>query len=184
MTRRPVMALAASLPALPESQRLAGRLLAVLRPLFAAEVIVPGPADVVLAGQRCTVPGCGRRCQGRGLCGSHYSRWHKSGKPDLTEFTGATGPVVRAWRGLRAAEGYDLCGLPPQLRLERRGPPPQDRPGRPAHGTGDRRAHRGRARHQRRPARYVLNRQGPAPLSRRGHEVACGGPVLTHQQQG
>ncbi len=118
MTRRPVTALAASLPALPEPQSLASGLLAVLRPLFAAEVIVPGPADVVLAGQRCAVPGCGRRCQGRGLCGSHYSRWHKSGKPGLAEFTAATGPVVRAWPGLRAAEGYDLRGMPPQLRLE------------------------------------------------------------------
>jgi hypothetical protein len=118
MTRRPVLALAASLPALPEPQSLASRLLVVLRPLFTAGVIVPGPADVVLAGQRCAVPGCGRRCQGRGLCGSHYSRWHKSGRPDLAGFTAGTGPVVRAWQGLRAAEGYDLRGLPPQLRLE------------------------------------------------------------------
>src|SRR5258708_19621009 len=118
MTRRPVTALAASLPALPEPQSLASGWLAVRRRVCAAEVMVPGPADVVLAGQGCAVPGCGRRCQGRGLCGSHYSRWHKSGKPGLAEFTAATGPVVRAWPGLRAAEGYDLRGMPPQLRLE------------------------------------------------------------------
>lgn len=117
MTRRPVAALAASLPALPEPQSLAGRLLAVLRPPFTGEVIVPDVADAMLAGRRCTVTGCGRRRQGRGLCGSHYSRWHKAGRPDLAGFTATAGPL-RAWRGLRAAECFDLSTLPPRLRLE------------------------------------------------------------------
>ena len=58
MTRRPAaVALAASLPALPEPQSLAGRLLVVLRPPFTAEVIVPDVADAMLAGRRCTVAG-------------------------------------------------------------------------------------------------------------------------------
>ncbi|MGH3287278.1 MAG: tyrosine-type recombinase/integrase [Streptosporangiaceae bacterium] len=115
---RPAVALVAPLPALPDAQGLPGRLAAVLRPPFTAEVIVPGITDTVLAGRRCTVTGCGRRLQGRGLCGSHYSRWHKAGRPDLAEFTAATGPVVRAWRGLRAADGYDLRALPASLRSE------------------------------------------------------------------
>ena len=116
MTGRPAVALAASLPALPEPQSLASRLLAVLHPPFTAGVIIPDVADA-LAGRRCTVTGCGRRRQGRGLCGSHYSRWHKAGRPDLAEFTGTAGPL-RAWRGLRAAECFDLSTLPPRLRLE------------------------------------------------------------------
>jgi hypothetical protein len=84
MTRRPVAALAASLPALPEPRSLAGRLLAVLRPPFTAEVIVPDVADAMLAGRRCTVTGCGRRRQGRGLCG--------------TITRGGTRPGGRIWR--------------------------------------------------------------------------------------
>jgi integrase len=64
------------------------------------------------------VPGCDRRCQGRGLCNSHYSRWHKAGKPDLAEFTAATGPIARSWAGLRAAECFDLRALSSPLRLE------------------------------------------------------------------
>jgi len=104
--------------ALPEPGSLAGQLLPVLRPPFTAEIIVPDGADLVLAGRRCAVPGCGRRCQGRGLCNSHYSRWHKAGKPDLAEFTAATGPIARPWAGLRAGECYDLRVLPSPLRLE------------------------------------------------------------------
>ncbi len=116
MTR--TAAAAVTLQAVPDLGTPGERLLAALRPPFTAEVIVPDTGDVVLAGQRCTVPGCDRRRQGRGLCGSHYSRWHKAGKPDLTEFTAATGPVGRAWRGVRAAERYDLRALPPPLRME------------------------------------------------------------------
>jgi hypothetical protein len=114
---RPAAA-AVRLQPVPEPGSLTGRLLAALRPPFTAEVIVPDAADVVLAGRRCAVPGCGRRCQGRGLCGSHYSRWHKAGMQDLAEFTEATGPVARPWRGLRAGECYDLRALPSLLRLE------------------------------------------------------------------
>lgn len=106
------------LQAVPGIGDQAGRLTAALRPPFTAEVIVPDPADAVLAGRRCAVPGCGRRYQGRGLCNSHYSRWHKAGKPDLEQFTAATGPVGRPWRGLRAGECYDLRVLPSPLRLE------------------------------------------------------------------
>jgi hypothetical protein len=111
-------AAAVPLRAVPGTGELTGRLLAALRPPFIAAVVIPDTADAVLSGRRCAVPGCGRRLQGRGLCNSHYSRWHKAGKPDLEEFTAATGPVARPWQGLRAGECYDLRALPSGLRLE------------------------------------------------------------------
>jgi integrase len=107
-----------SLAAAPAwSDTLHGRLLAVLRPQFADEVIVPDPDDPVLGGARCAVAGCDRLIQSRDLCGSHYSRWRKSGRPDVAEFISTTAPLA-ARSGVRPTQCYDLRGLPRGLRLE------------------------------------------------------------------
>jgi len=61
-------------------------LAAAVRPEFAVECYFPDPDDPVLGGGRCAVASCSRLSWGRGLCGSHYDRWHRAGKPDLTEW--------------------------------------------------------------------------------------------------
>jgi integrase len=89
----------------------------VLRPQFTDQVIVPHADDPILGGDRCAVAGCDRLGQGCGLCGSHYSRWRKSGRPDVAEFISTTGPLA-ARSGLRPTQCYDLRRLPGGLRLE------------------------------------------------------------------
>jgi hypothetical protein len=62
------------------------------------------------------------------------------------------------WRCGRLVIGTGADGaLPVMQHVREEARPPQDRPGCPARGRGDRRAHRGRAGHQRRPARYMLS---------------------------
>jgi hypothetical protein len=93
------------------------RLLALLRPPFTDQVIVPDADDPVLGGGRCAVASCERLIQSRDLCGSHYSRWRKSGRPDMAEFISTTAPLATR-SGMRPTQCYDLRGLPRGLRLE------------------------------------------------------------------
>src|SRR5205823_4432742 len=89
----------------------------MLRPQFTGQIIVPDADDPILGGGRCAVAGCDRLIQSRNLCGSHYSRWHKSGRPDVTAFISTTAPLA-AHAGLRPTQCYDLRGLARGLRLE------------------------------------------------------------------
>ncbi len=114
---RPALAARAPSTAPARSDPLQVRVLAVLRPQFTVAVIVPDPGDLVLGGRRCAVAGCDRLVQGRGMCGSHYSRWRKSGGPDVTAFIATTAPLA-AHSGLHPTQCYDLRGLPRALRLE------------------------------------------------------------------
>lgn len=43
-----------------------------------------GPRDAAAAVRPavCSVPGCGRRPRGRGMCGAHYERWRRYGDPE------------------------------------------------------------------------------------------------------
>ncbi len=93
------------------------QLLAVVRPEFQVEVYWPSPGDTVLGGTPCAVPGCERLMVGRGLCGSHYDRWRRAGRPELDGWIAATGPLA-AKAGLHTTQCYDLRALPVRLRLE------------------------------------------------------------------
>lgn len=105
-------------PAAPAApQTLPGRLLEALRSPFRVAVIVPDRDDLLLGRPRCAVPGCDRWTQGHRLCGSHYSRWWKAGKPEVAAFAASTGPL-RARTGIRLGQCYDLRPLPEGLRLE------------------------------------------------------------------
>ncbi len=93
------------------------RLRETVRPEFAVDVYFPDPDDPVLGGGRCAVVGCDRLVVARGICASHFDRWNKAGRPDLTPWTASTGPMApRA--GLRQSQCFDLRRLPTQLRLE------------------------------------------------------------------
>jgi integrase len=100
-----------------EPASLVDKLNAVVRPEFAVEVYFPGPDDPVLDRGRCAVEGCGRLAWGRGLCGSHYDRWQRQGKPDVEAWVATARPLA-ARPGLRRTQCFDLRPLPAQLRLE------------------------------------------------------------------
>jgi integrase len=96
---------------------LAARLAAAVRPEFAVDVYFPNPDDPVLGRGRCAVPACGRLSWGRGMCSSHYDRWHRAGKPDVEVWL-ATATALAARAGLRKTQCFDLRPLGPQARLE------------------------------------------------------------------
>jgi hypothetical protein len=75
------------------------------------------------------------------------------------------------WRCRRLVIGTGADGAAGDEAGPGRGPPPQGRPCRPAHGRGDRHASRGHQGHQRRPVRDVLNQlthHRHSPWQRRG----------------
>ncbi len=74
--------------------RLVERLVAVVRPEFRVEVYVPDPADPVFGFGFCAVGGCGAPAAERGLCGGHYIRWRKTGRPEMAGFLADPGPAV------------------------------------------------------------------------------------------
>jgi integrase len=93
------------------------KLRAAVRPEFAVDVYTPDPDDPVLGGGRCAVSDCGRLSLGRGLCGSHYDRWRRAGKPAIEEWTATATPLAFR-RGLRKTQCFDLRSRGPQARLE------------------------------------------------------------------
>ena len=104
-------------------------LAAAVRPEFAVECYFPDPDDPVLGGGRCAVASCSRLSWGRGLCGSHYDRWHRAGKPDLTEWLQAATPLApRAGckRPSASTSGRSVSGRASRTRL--RAPVPSRRP--------------------------------------------------------
>ncbi len=88
-----------------------------VRPEFAVDVYVPDPDDPVLGRGGCAVASCRQLSQGRGLCGSHYDRWRRAGKPDIEAWT-ATATPLAARAGPHKTQCFDLRPLGPQTRLE------------------------------------------------------------------
>lgn len=111
------MTASSSAPVAQPRTSLLDELKAVVRPEFAVEAYFPDPDDPVLGKGRCAVPGCGRLSWGRGLCASHYDRWHRQGKPHV-EAWAATATTLAARSGLAKTQCFDLRALPAQLRLE------------------------------------------------------------------
>jgi len=78
-----------TLPAGVDRERFAARLVAAVRPEFAAEVIVPASGDVVLGTPACAVPDCGRASSRQGWCQAHFRRWDKVGRPERQAWAAA-----------------------------------------------------------------------------------------------
>lgn len=76
----------------PDGASLLGKLMALVRPEFRAEVLVFDAEDPVFGGGACRVPDCRRHARSRGLCQGHHLRWTKQGRPDIGEFAAATDP--------------------------------------------------------------------------------------------
>jgi hypothetical protein len=97
MTRRPNSSEALARPigrSVPPTGLL-GKLMAVVRPEFRADMLVADTTDPMFGPGPCAVPGCDRAIQGHGLCSGHYQRWVKAGRPELAAFTAETDP---RWR--------------------------------------------------------------------------------------
>lgn len=76
----------------PGQSSLLGRLMALVRPEFRAEVLVFDAEDPVFGGGPCRVPSCQRHARSRGLCQGHHLRWQKQGRGGLEEFAASTDP--------------------------------------------------------------------------------------------
>ena len=70
-------------------------LMAVVRPEFRVDVLVPAPTDPVLGVADCAVPGCDYPVADHGICNGHRLRWRDLGRPPLTEFLTTSGPPLR-----------------------------------------------------------------------------------------
>jgi integrase len=77
------------------------KLLAAVRPEFRAAVFTVDPGDPVFGGPPCGVLGCGRVARVRGICLGHYRRWKDQGRPEIGEFTAATGAQLGGHRPVR-----------------------------------------------------------------------------------
>lgn len=94
---------------------LAERLTVALRPEFTGDLIRIDPDNPVFARGRCQVSCCDRGAWTRMLCGTHYGRWSKEGRPDLARFAATTAAVKSASDRIDA---FDLRRLTPGLRAE------------------------------------------------------------------
>jgi integrase len=77
-----------------ERTGLSARLLAVVRPEFRVEVLIPAPGDLILGTPPCRVDGCPHRQRTSGLCHAHHQRWKRQGRPDLDRFVATADPTV------------------------------------------------------------------------------------------
>jgi integrase len=107
------------------------KLLAVVRPEFRVDVLVPSPEDPVLGVPCCAVSRCDYPVADHGICNGHRLRWRGRGMPPLPEFLADPGAPLRgraalshcAVRGcLYGAAGQGLC-YRHRTRWERAGKP-------------------------------------------------------------
>lgn len=72
---------------------LLGKLMAVVRPEFRADIVVPERGALVFDASGCRVPGCVRQPRTRGLCKGHYYTWKDQGRPNIEVFAATASPV-------------------------------------------------------------------------------------------
>ncbi len=72
---------------------LLGKLMAVVRPEFRADIVVPDRGSLVFDASACRVPGCVRQPRTRGLCKGHYYGWKEGGRPDIDTFAATASPL-------------------------------------------------------------------------------------------
>ena len=85
---------------------LLGKLMAVVRPEFRADIVVPDRGSLVFDTSACRVPGCVRQPRTRGLCKGHYYSWKDRDRPDIDAFAATASPV-----GLGRKE-LTVCAVP------------------------------------------------------------------------
>src|SRR6478672_1438723 len=75
----------AAVPPLPSAAApgLLRKLIAVTRPEFRVDILVPERGALVFDTAPCRVPGCLRQPRTRGLCKGHYVGWQQEGRPDI-----------------------------------------------------------------------------------------------------
>ena len=81
---------------------LVDRLVAVVRPEFRVDVLVPAVGDPILGSPACAVPGCVRSSRCVGLCPAHLGRWRKAGRPDRHAWAATADPEVTGYRSLQS----------------------------------------------------------------------------------
>ena len=76
----------------PGGSGLLARLMAVVRPEFRVDILVPEPGALIFNTEPCRVPGCERMPWTRKLCRGHYYRWKQDGRPDMEAFVASAVP--------------------------------------------------------------------------------------------
>jgi integrase len=76
----------------PDGSGLLARLMAVVRPEFRVDILVPEPGALIFSAEPCRVAGCLRMPWTRKLCRGHYYRWKQDGCPDMEVFAGSACP--------------------------------------------------------------------------------------------
>lgn len=79
---------------------LLGKLMAVVRPEFRADIYFPDPEDPVLGRRLCLVPDCDRSWNDNGLCSGHGGRRRRQGNPEVAVFLTDPGPSLSGRRDL------------------------------------------------------------------------------------
>lgn len=88
--------------AAPRVADLTERLVAVVRPQFQVDVLVPAVGDPILGSPACAVPGCLHSSRYAGLCLAHLGRWRKAGRPDDRQaWVASADPEVTGHRPLQ-----------------------------------------------------------------------------------
>jgi integrase len=95
-------------PAASRQPQLLAKLMAVVRPEFRVDVLVPAVSDPIFSAPPCVVAGCNDAGRHRktGLCTGHLARWRRQGYPDLPTFIATTPPGLFGRARLRA------CAVP------------------------------------------------------------------------
>jgi hypothetical protein len=95
--------------AAPSWPGLLEKLMAVVRPEFRVDLLVPNPDHPVLGRGVCAVQGCDRSPTGNGFCSTHQKRWIDCGRPELPVFLADPGPPLN---GRRDADRLQRGGMP------------------------------------------------------------------------